>query len=613
MNRHFYNHGLIGNCAYLALIDTDANVSWLCWPRFDSSFLFGGLLDPEKGGEFSIRPASEHYESRQYYVENTNILVTEFTASDGVFKVVDFAPRFSQHERYYKPLILARRVIPLEGTPRIKVVCRPRGEYGQVQPEVLLGSSHLRFMGLDRQVRLTTNVALNYITEEQSFVLNEPKHLALTWGIPLEAELEGTLDNFYTKTTKYWRKWVMRTSIGQFHQEEVIRSALALKIHQYQDTGAIIAATTTSLPESPGAGRNWDYRYCWIRDTHYTLKSLTNIGHFTELQQYAHYVENLALNMKDGERFQPLYSISGEAKLVERIVDLSGYQGKNAPVRVGNQAYEHIQNDVYGQAMVSLLPLFVDQRLSYEDKAHLLPLAMRLLKQIEATMYEPDAGLWEFRNKAQKHAYTFLFHWAGANAALKIGRYYRDYEMMSLAERLIKESTRQIEACYDEKRGVYTQAIGVDNLDASLLQLITMHYLDPKSERARQHVRVLESELKTEGGLFYRYKHADDFGEPETTFLICAFWYTEALAMIGRVEEAVENFETIIKYSNHLGLLSEDVDYRTGSQWGNFPQAYSHVGLVNAAFAISRKLDREIFLPVEGGDFEKIAFAGERG
>jgi GH15 family glucan-1,4-alpha-glucosidase len=611
MSKHTYNHVLNGNCAYLALIDTDANVSWLCWPRFDSSFLFGSLLDPDKGGEFSIRPATDDYQSRQYYVDNTNILVTEFTCVDGSFKVVDFAPRFYQHERYYKPLLMARRVVPLSGTPRIKVVCRPRGEYGQVTPEVLLGSSHLRFMGLERQVRLTTNVALNYIIEEQAFVLNEPKHLALTWGIPLEAELEGTLDTFYTKTTKYWRKWVLRTSIGQFQQSEVIRSSLTLKMHQYEDTGAIIAGTTTSLPESPGSGRNWDYRYCWIRDTHYTLKSLTNLGHFTELEQYAHYIENLALQRSGNDRFQPLYSISGDAKLVEKIVDLSGYQGNNRPVRVGNQAYEHIQNDVYGQVLVSLLPLFVDERLVHEDKSHLLPMVMRILRQIEATMYEPDAGLWEFRHKAQMHAYTFLFHWAGANAALKIGRYYKDYEMMSLAERMVKEASKQIEACYDEKRGVYTQAIGVDNLDASLLQLITMHYLDPKSERAQQHVRVLEAELKTPEGLFYRYKHADDFGEPETTFLICAFWYTEALAMIGRVDEAVENFDRLIKYSNHLGLLSEDVEAKTGSQWGNFPQAYSHVGLVNAAFAISRKLDREIFLPVTGEYADLILSADE--
>lgn len=598
MSRHTYPYGLVGNCAYLSLIDIHSNVGWLCWPKFDSSFLFGGLLDTEKGGEFSIKPATEHYNSHQYYMENTNILVTEFHCDDGSYKVVDFAPRFVNYEREYKPLLLARRVIPISGTPRIKVVCRPRGEYGEIEPELLFGSSHIRFMGLERQVRLTTNIALSYVAEEKAFVLNEPKYLALTWGIPLEAELENTLDTFYNKTRNYWRDWVKRTSIGLFHQKQVIRSALTLKMHQFQDTGAIIAATTTSLPESPGSTRNWDYRYCWIRDTHYTLKALTNLGHFTELEQYAHYIENLALALDESNRFQPLYSITGDAKLTERIVPLSGYQD-NQPVRVGNQAYEHIQNDVYGQVLVSLLPLFVDNRLIQDDKRHLLPLVMRILKQIEATMDEPDAGLWEFRNKSQLHSYTFLFHWAGANAALKIARNFHDFEMMTLAEKMVKEATKQLEAAFDPKRKVYTQAIGTSNLDASLLQLITMHYLDPSSEKAQDHVKALEKELKTPEGLFYRYKHADDFGEPETTFLICAFWYVEALATVGRVEEAIEIFERLITYTNHLGLLSEDVDAKTGSQWGNFPQAYSHVGLVNAAFAISKRLDTEPFLSLE--------------
>jgi GH15 family glucan-1,4-alpha-glucosidase len=456
----------------------------------------------------------------------------------------------------------------------------------------------LRYTGLEQQVRLTTNIALNYVAEEKAFVLNETKYLGLTWGIPLEAELESTLDTFLNKTKIYWRQWVRRTSIGTFHQKEVVRSALALKIHQYQDTGAIIAATTMSLPESPGSTRNWDYRYCWIRDTHYTLKALTNLGHFTELEQYAHYIENLALNLDSSDRLQPLYSISGDAKLIEKILPLAGYLG-NTPVRVGNQAYEHIQNDVYGQVLVSLLPLFIDNRLIHEDKRHLLPLIMRILKQIEATMNEPDAGLWEFRNKSQLHSYTFLFHWAGSNAALKIARYYRDFEMMTLAERLIKESSAQLESAYDTERKTYTQAIGTGHLDASLLQLVTMKYLDPKSEKAQEHVKALEKELKTPEGLFYRYKHADDFGEPETTFLICTFWYIEALAHVGRIDEAIQHFEEVIKYSNHLGLLSEDVDAKTGSQWGNFPQAYSHVGLVNAAFAISSRLDEELFLSAD--------------
>ncbi len=590
MAKHTYNYGIIGNCAFLALIDNHANVGWMCWPKFDSSYLFGGLLDQDKGGEFSIKPASSDYTSKQYYIENTTILVTEFHCTDGKFKVVDFAPRFYQYDRYYKPLFLGRRVVPMEGTPMIRVVCRPRGDYGNLEPDLLFGSSHIRYMGLERQVRLTTNIPLVYVAEEKSFALNDTKYLALTWGIPLEAELMDTMETFYQKTKAYWRRWVMRTSVGHFHQEEVIRSSLTLKLHQFEDTGAIIAAATTSLPEAPGSGRNWDYRFCWIRDAHYTLKALTNLGHFTELQQYARYVENIALNYRVNDTFQPLYAINGDKDLTERILDLAGYKG-NQPVRVGNQAYEHVQNDVYGQVLVSLLPLFTDARLKQENKENLLPLVMRFLKQIEATMYQPDAGLWEFRNKSQLHAYTFLFHWAGAGAALRIGEYFHDQHMMRLAKRLQEEAANQIEACYDADRQVYTQAVGNPNLDASLLNLITMSYLDPRSVKAHAHVHALEQVLKTKEGLFYRYMDSDDFGKPETTFLVCAFWYVEALAYLDRTEEAIKLFERLMGYANPLGLFSEDVDSETGSQWGNFPQAYSHVGLVNAAFAIGRKLD----------------------
>ena len=593
MEKHIYDYGLIGNCSFLALVDTNTNVGWLCWPRFDSSFLFGGLLDKTRGGEFSIRPVGDEFTSRQYYLENTNVLITEIEAPDGAYRVTDFAPRFLQYDRYFKPLMLCRKIEVISGKPRIRVVCRPRGDYGRIEPEVLFGSNHIRYVGLDRQVRLTTSLPLSYVAEEHSFVLTRTNYMTLTWGVPLEDALETTVDVFHQKTVAYWQRWVKRTAIGLYNQEAVIRSGLILKLHQYEDTGAIIAATTTSLPESPGSTRNWDYRYCWIRDSHYTLKALNSICHFTELEEFAIFIQNIAM---ENNRYQPLYSITGQTKLVERILDLDGYRGEK-PVRVGNQAYEHIQNDVYGQVLVSLLPLFTDQRLgTAQRKHHLSSLIMEVLHKIEETMYEPDAGLWEFRNKSQLHCYTFLFHWAGAKAGIKMAEHFGDEEMLSLAKKLEQESVNQIEACYDASRGVYTQAVGTPNLDASLLQLITMHYLDPQSERATRHLSVLEAHLKTPEGLFYRYKHEDDFGAPETTFLICAFWYIEALATVGRVGEAVAVFDNLMKYRNHLGLLSEDVHAETGSQWGNFPQAYSHVGLVNAAFAISRRLDRQPFL-----------------
>ncbi|MEL6925727.1 MAG: glycoside hydrolase family 15 protein, partial [Bacteroidota bacterium] len=290
-----------------------------------------------------------------------------------------------------------------------------------------------------------------------------------------------------------------------------------------------------------------------------------------------------------------LYPITIDRVPVEKILPLNGYGGDEKPVRIGNQAYEHTQNDVYGQVLVTLLPLFSDTRLRYEDNSTLINLATHCLNLIEETMEEPDNGLWEFRGMNQLHCYTFLFHWAGSHAARKIALSLGDEAMADRAQKLIEASSNMIEACYDEEQGVYTQAVGTKNLDASLLQLINMGYLDPTSDRARQHMKVLEDSLRTENGLFYRYKHIDDFGEPESTFLICAFWYVEALARMDRVEEAIQIFEQLIEHGNHLGLLSEDVHEKTGSQWGNFPQTYSHVGLINAAFTISKKLDRPIY------------------
>ncbi|MBD2722293.1 glycoside hydrolase family 15 protein [Hymenobacter armeniacus] len=591
--KHTYDLGLIGNCAFLGLIKMDTSVAWLCWPRFDSSFVFGSLLDTKKGGEYSVKPAAGTFESTQYYLENTNVLRTEIDAEGGRYRVTDFAPRFAQYDRYYKPLMFIRKLEPLAGSPRVRVVCDPVGEYGQKQLDRRRSSNHIAYLGLEEEIRLTTNIPLTYILEGEDFALNETKYLVLTYGAPLEAPLESTVEQFLRSTVDYWRKWVKSTSIGDFFQAQVIRSALALKVHQYEDTGAIIAASTTSLPEAPGSTRNWDYRYCWMRDTYYILTAFNNIGHFEEMERYFHYIANISTKIRG--KYQPLYGISGASELVEQELDLEGYLG-NQPVRIGNDAYTHIQNDVYGQVLVALLPLYVDQRFVNPERGAPEKLVYEALNFIESTMDLPDAGLWEFRHIAQFHCYTYLFHWAGCHAAGHVARKLGNAEMEARAERLLAEATRRIEACLDEKRGVYTNAIGSPHLDASTLQLILMGYLDPASELARTHLAALEKELKTPEGLFYRYRHPDDFGTPETTFLICSFWYVEALACVGRVDDAIREFEKLTRYTNHLGLLSEDVDAKTGSQWGNFPQAYSHVGLMNAAYRISKKLDKPSFV-----------------
>ena len=589
--RHVYNMGIIGNCSYIAYIDTFANVKWLCLPRFDSSFIFGSLLDDDKGGLYSVMPVEKTFQSEQHYIKNTNILVTEFQSESGHFSVTDFAPRFFQYDRHYKPLMFIRRIKRMSGNPIIEVKCRPVGNYGEVVPEIVRGSNHIRFLNLNSQVRLSSDIPLNYILDEKSFVLEETRYLIFTYGEPLEAPIRETAENFLDKTRRYWQDWVKATSIPPIFQEQIIRSALVLKLNQYEDTGGIIAAGTTSLPEHDQSGRTWDYRYCWMRDTYYSLNALNSLGHFEEVEKYFSFIQNIILEAQT--RISPMYSVTGQQVPAVSSLPLHGYLG-NQPVRIGNDASFQIQNDVYGQVLVSLLPLFVDDRLNYFDHERTLSIVTWLLKKIADTLEEPDSGLWEFNNITQLHCYTMLFHWAGGHSAYRIANLLGDKKLMATAAYIITKSAVMIEKCYDHTRNVYTQAIGTPHLDATGLQLITMNYLDPNSRRTKLHLAAMEKDLKTPDGLFYRY-NIDDFGKPQTSFLMCAFWYAEALACVGRVEEGYDLLTRLSSYSNHLGLFSEDADFN-GGQWGNFPQAYSHVGFMNAVYRISVKQDRPFFI-----------------
>lgn len=593
MERHTYQFGLIGNCSYIAYVDTSANVVWQCLPRFDSSFIFGGLIDPEKGGSFKVSPQNGEKCTDQFYIENTNVLCTRFRTPEGDFEVIDFAPRFMRFDRYFKPLTMVRKIRRISGNPRVVVNCEPKAAYGEQSATVSLASNHLRYHGLDDLVRLNTNIPLTYVAQGLPFLLTETKYLAFTYGDPFEQPLEETCESYLQKTIDYWRTWVQRCTIPDIYQKEVIRSALVLKLHQYEDTGAIIASGSTSLPEAPGSGRNWDYRFFWARDSYYTLNALNSIGHFEELDRYSHYIQNVASTSLNG--MQPLYAISGETETMERELDLQGYLG-NKPVRVGNAAFLQVQNDVYGQVLLSLLPLFIDSRIIHSKRLESRELVRMILGFIEKTIQTPDAGLWEFRNMQNRHCYTYLFHWAGASAAAKIGKFLGDADLIRRALDVKRQAGEGIEGCYDPAIKAYCSYIGGSVLDASLFQLITMGYLPANSRRAKEHLEAMEQGLRAKGGLFYRYRHADDFGLPEVAFLVCGFWYVRALAATNRIDDAVQTFEQLLGYTNHLGLLSEDVEPLSGSQWGNCPQTYSHVGVINCAFDIWKKIDQPSFL-----------------
>lgn len=578
---------LIGNCAYQALIDDRANVVWLCWPRFDSSFVFGALLDAEKGGCFAIIPQGADFTSEQAYLPNTNVLRTVFRGESGSFEVIDFAPRFRQYERSFKPTILMRRIRLLSGAPRIRVKLDPKLDYGRRQPKSYAASNHLHFEMEGTALRLTTNLPLTYIQDFRPFLLERDADLTLTWGAPLEAPLAATVESFYSQTKQYWERWVKHTSLPGVFQREVIRSALALKLHQFEDTGAITAAATTSLPEEHGAGRNWDYRLCWLRDSYFTLRAMRRLGHFEEMEGFVAFIKNL-VEAHPG-RLQPVFGISGEHELTEtELSHLSGYMG-NRPVRIGNAAYVQIQNDAYGEIIGVLAPLLLDVRFeSIDGQASAIKLIKRMLDRIEATLTEPDAGIWEYRGAARVHTFSLLFHWTGASIAARLAAQVGDAELAAHANKLVSASREIIEReCYSEELGYYVDSTTTKNPDAALLMMVNLGYLDPHSERAKKHVAGLAKELAQQDGSVQRYRHEDDFGASTSTFTVCGFWYAEALARLGLREEAQAICQKLANYANSHGLFSEDVDPQSGEQLGNFPQTYSHVGLINAAFAIS--------------------------
>jgi GH15 family glucan-1,4-alpha-glucosidase len=577
--------GLVGNCQFSALIDHAGDVVWSCLPRFDAEPVFSALLAEGQGGCFSVGPVDQRRGS-QRYLENTNVLETTFDTPGGSFRVLDFAPRFIQYQRAFRPVQLFRIVEPLSGTPLVRVRCEPRLGWSLEVPPRHQGSNHLQWEGFGAPLRLTTDVPVSYL-DGQPFALAGRRHLALTWGEPIEEPLAPLADRFLTATVHHWRQWIKHCNIPPAYQQEVIRSALALKLHCFEDTGAIVAALTTSIPESPESGRTWDYRYCWLRDAYYALGAFRLLGHFEEREQFVGYLLSLVANSPELD-LQPLYRVNGARDLEESTVaGIGGFEG-HGPVRIGNAAAQHHQHDVFGEMVLALAPVFLDDRFGQERTPEALELLERLTTRAIAVAGTPDAGIWEFRSAWTPQTFSSLMSWAAADRMALVAARFRPAlatEYAAAAERIREQ---MIDRAWSAGLGSFTGSYGGTELDASLLQMATLRFLPPEDQRLRATVDRIRRDLTVEGWLF-RYRLDDGLGVPQSAFVLCTFWLVEALAAIGRLGEARELMASALQACTPLGLLGEDYDPRSGRLWGNFPQAYSHVGLIHAAFAASPK------------------------
>lgn len=572
--------GLIGNCQFSALVDCRGAIVWACLPRFDSPPVFGALLDPE-GGEWRIGPA-EGTDGESRYVGNTNVLETVFETPSGKFRVRDFAPRFEQHGRMFRPTMLVRQIEPISGTPRIVVRCRPVRGWSKERPAETWGSHHVRFAGYDAELRLTTDVPMSYL-DGKAFTLTESHQMVLTWGQPVEEALAPLCERFRHSTIAHWQHWVKMCNIPSRYQHEVIRSALALKLHCFEDTGAIIAATTTSIPEAPGSARTWDYRYCWLRDAYYTVDAFRLLGQFFEREHFVNYLLNVA-GAHPELKLAPLYSVSGHLPIEEHIVEhWAGFNGEG-PVRVGNAAATHDQHDIFGELVLALAPIFFDERFSAERTPATLDLLLRLAERGVALAGKPDTGIWEFRTGPTAQTFSSLMCWAAADRAAMVAERVlpeREAEFREAAARIRDEiSTR----AYSQQLQALTGRYDGNDVDASLLQMAPLRIFPADHPHLRATVDMIWKTLGR-GDWLMRYNDDDGFGRPKVAFVLCTFWLVEALCVLGRVEEGRDLMDRVAQTLPASGLLSEDFDPKGGLWMGNFPQAYSHVGFIRAAFA----------------------------
>lgn len=579
-----YHYGIIGNCRSAALVSARGSIDWCCLPVFNSASIFARILDERKGGHFAIH-VDKKYSVSQSYIRKTNILVTRFTNGNDSFEVVDFMPRYLEPNReHYTPPDIVRYFKHLSGKPRFRIDYKPQLQYAAMQTETVVREGYIKSYTRGNRydsIYLYTDLDKEKFVAGEEFVLENDAFVLLSYNQKLLAQ---TTERSYLKlqrTKVYWLNWSERTREFSRFNEEIIRSALVLKLLSYDKSGAIVAAATTSLPETIGEIRNWDYRFCWLRDASMVIKVMGSLGHLNVARRYLRFILNI-IPVKD-EKIQIMYGINGEKNLTEQIMrHLEGYLG-SSPVRIGNAAYKQKQNDIYGILMDVIYQQYMMFENSLEHGEALWTIVRSIVRIVQRNWEKPDRGIWELRTQHQHFTFSKVLCWVAIDRAIHIARLLKKPEYLDEWTRLRERISKDIlKKAWNGKVKAFTQFYGSEDLDAANLLMEPYGFIRADDEKYIQTVLATKKYLMHEG-LMYRYRNHDDFGKPRSSFTICTFWMIDSLHKIGEKAEAEELFKKVLSYSNHLGLFSEDIDFKTKRMLGNFPQAYSHLALIETA------------------------------
>ena len=592
MQRDNYHYGLIGNCTSAALISKESGIDWLCLPFFDSPSVFASILDQHHGGYFQISGVGTT-DTYQRYVDDTAVLKTVFETEHGSFEINDYMPRFPMgYKDYYCPSEVHRSIRVLSGTPRIQVQLDPRPNYALGGVTYEMHDDYVKMIstrGSYMSFYLYSNLDMEDVRQGREIILPQYAYMVLSYHEKLDNFTMETIYHQFEKTKAYWLDYVDQLRYPALYRDDVVRSAITLKMMSFERTGALVAAPTTSLPEIIGGERNWDYRYCWIRDGGMTIDLYSRIGDTQTSERFMQFILQ-RLPFKN-DPIQIMYSIEGEKALEERELDhLTGYQGSQ-PVRTGNGAYSQKQNDLYGQLIETIYTFFLfNESAKRRDKTQLneeiWTLVRSLVNHIMQVWQQPDSGIWEFRGIKQHFTHSKLMSWTGMDRAAKIAAFLGKPKYVEGWQRLATEIKNDIlRHAWSEENGAFMMYYGSDAVDASNLLMLHYNFLPPDDPRIVSTVHEYYKRL-VKNGFMFRYDMEDDFGAPENAFVVCTFWMVNALYIIGEHKKAQQMFDNILKYRNHLGLLAEDIEVYTGRLTGNFPQAYSHLALVQSAFTL---------------------------